>query len=38
MVDGGIHQQKIRPHLGHGERIPVDQQSHFYQGGVSAVT
>ncbi len=38
MVDGGVHEQKIRTHLNHGNGIPVDQQPHFYQGGMSAVT
>ena len=38
MVDGCIHEQEIRPHLGNGDGTAVDQQPHFHLGGVAALT
>jgi len=38
MVDGRIYKKKIRPHLGNSNRVAVDQQPHFYLGGVAALT
>jgi len=38
VVDGCVHEQKIRSHLGDGDGTAVDQQSHFHLGGVAALT
>ena len=38
MADRMVHEQKIRPHLGHRDGIAVDQEPHFHLGGMAALT
>ena len=38
MVEGCVHQKKIRPQLFHVDGTAVDQQPHFHLGGVAALT
>lgn len=38
MVDGRLQEQEIRAELGHRERRSIDQQTHFYIGGMPRVT
>src|SRR5436190_7680059 len=38
MVERSVHQKKIRPQLFHENGTAVDQQPHFYLGGVPALT
>ena len=38
VVDGLVHQEKVRSHLQNRKRKAVDQQAHFYVGRMSAAT